>query len=245
MFDYLELSIPILERKKQAGFHVRELAEIILDEHPHIKDSFEDIVTILNRRLLAEFKKKQGSRIGKVKNKNGSFKKGVYRLKQFRSTNSKITPPPIINVTNLFTGKGGEHATLSELLFRGYNAGIMTVDEGIDIVASKDNVYHHIQVKTAYESNGSFTFSIKNKAFSQNTGNGIFYIFICRLVSSSGYNNAFIVFPSHTIQHYISNNTLKPNSNSIHIGIKKINNKFLIAGNEDITAYLNAFELIK
>jgi len=120
----------------------------------------------------------------------------------------------------------------------------MTVDEGIDIVASKDNKYHHIQVKTAYESNGSFTFSIKNKAFNQNNGAGVFYIFICRLPKDSGYENSFIVLPSVTIQHYLFSNTLKPNTNSIHIGIKKEGNKFILAAKENVNSFLNAFHLI-
>jgi len=58
MIDYFQLVLPILERQKQNGFHVRELAQIIIDEHPHIKDSFDDVLNSLNRKLLADTKKK-------------------------------------------------------------------------------------------------------------------------------------------------------------------------------------------
>ena len=38
-----------------------------------------------------------------------------------------------------YIGTAGEHLVVSELLFRGYNASTMSVDEGLDIVATKDN----------------------------------------------------------------------------------------------------------
>ena len=37
---------------------------------------------------------------------------------------------------------------MAELLFQEYNANNMTVDEGIDIIASKNNNFYFIQVKT-------------------------------------------------------------------------------------------------
>lgn len=246
MIDYFQIALPILERQKQNGYHVRDLTRIIIDEHPHIKDSFEDVLAILSRKLLADTKKKSGSCVRRVKNKKtGTYRKGVYAIKQTRQQKSLQAPSvEPVNVATQFTGTGGEYAVLSELLFRGYNAGIMTVDEGIDIVASKDNKYHHIQVKTAYESNGSFTFSIKNKAFNQNNGAGVFYIFVCRLPKDNGYENTFIVLPSVTIQLYIHNKLLKPNSNSIHIGIKKEGSDFVLAAKENVGSFINAFNLI-
>src|SRR3989344_4130368 len=48
-----------------------------------------------------------------------------------------------------YIGKGGEHLVCSELLFRGFNASIMSVDVGVDISAIKDNKFFGIQVKTA------------------------------------------------------------------------------------------------
>lgn len=246
MVDYIELAIPILERNKSQGYHVKQLAQTLLDEHPNLKDSLEDIAIILNKKFYSDVQKKTGAQFAKVKNKNGKFKRGVYRLKQTKKPPIKteaIKAP--VNVGTQFTGSGGEHAVLAELLFRGYNAGIMTVDEGIDIVASKDNRYHHIQVKTAYESNGSFTFTIKNKAFQQHTGAAIFYIFICRRNDGGQLKNSFIVLPSFAIEFYLANEALKPNSNSIHLGVKVIGRKFILAGREDVSTYIDAFHLVK
>ncbi|MBI2355705.1 MAG: hypothetical protein HYV13_00680 [Candidatus Doudnabacteria bacterium] len=51
---------------------------------------------------------------------------------------------------NIFTGKGGEAAVMSELLFRGFNANILPVDYGVDIAAIKEARTYLIQVKTKH-----------------------------------------------------------------------------------------------
>lgn len=43
-----------------------------------------------------------------------------------------------------YIGKGGEHLVCSELLFRGFNASIMSVDVGVDISAIKDNKFFEL-----------------------------------------------------------------------------------------------------
>ncbi len=45
-------------------------------------------------------------------------------------------------------GKGGEMAVMSELLFRGFNSNMLTVDYGADVVAFKDGKLRLIEVKT-------------------------------------------------------------------------------------------------
>lgn len=52
-------------------------------------------------------------------------------------------------ISTQYVGKAGEHFVVSELLFRGYNASIMNVDEGLDIVATKEGKLYNIQVKTS------------------------------------------------------------------------------------------------
>ena len=72
-----------------------------------------------------------------------------------------------------FIGKGGEHLVCSELLFRGFNASIMSVDIGVDISAIKDNKFFGIQVKTARKNNSEiYNFHIRHKSFERfNQGN--------------------------------------------------------------------------
>lgn len=52
---------------------------------------------------------------------------------------------------NLYTGKAGQMAAMSEFLIRGWNVGIPEVDVGDDIfvVRDSDGDFHRVQVKTA------------------------------------------------------------------------------------------------
>ena len=62
-----------------------------------------------------------------------------------------------------FTGKAGEHLVCSELFFRGFNASIMSVDVGMDIVAVKENQLFGIQVKISnLNSFDTYVFDIRN-----------------------------------------------------------------------------------
>ena len=78
-------------------------------------------------------------------------------------------------------GTGGEHLVLSELLFRGYKANIMSVDDGIDIVASKDNKIFFIQVKTTYLTNNRIHIKIPISSFDRVKPHEVRYIIVVRL----------------------------------------------------------------
>ncbi len=97
-----------------------------------------------------------------------------------------------ISIEGSFTGKGGEHLVCSELLFRGFNASIMSVDIGMDIVAVKENQLFGIQVKTSnLNSYTTYVFDVRRVSFERhNTGN-IFYIFV--LHGEKG--NHFLILP--------------------------------------------------
>ena len=82
-------------------------------------------------------------------------KTGVYGL------NSKYVKPhnEVAGTQNVieredtqFIGKGGEYLVTGRLILHGYNASMMGVDKGIDIVAIKDGKMYGIQVKTANKS---------------------------------------------------------------------------------------------
>ena len=89
------------------------------------------------------------------------------------------------DVNTIYTGTAGEFAVMSELLYQGYNVNSMTVDEGVDIVANKDNRFYFIQVKTAYlDANLKASFTIKNKRFDIFKGNNdMRYVFVVRYLS--------------------------------------------------------------
>jgi hypothetical protein len=53
--------------------------------------------------------------------------------------------------SNLYHGPAGEHAVMSELLWRGWNVAIPQVDVGDDIFVVEDEqgTFYRVQVKTA------------------------------------------------------------------------------------------------
>jgi hypothetical protein len=71
--------------------------------------------------------------------------------KQEENKEKEIENESDYSLSTQYVGSAGEHSVLSELLFRGYNASIMSVDEGLDIVATKNNKLFNIQVKTSNE----------------------------------------------------------------------------------------------
>lgn len=54
-----------------------------------------------------------------------------------RATETEVRSESEGEFSTQYTGRVGEHRVVSELLFRGYNASIMSVDEGLDIVATR------------------------------------------------------------------------------------------------------------
>lgn len=125
-----------------------------------------------------------------VPNGRGGRKQGWYRIKRERTTpralQRRLCPIEAHpDVTTTYTGTAGEFAVMSELLYQGYNVNSMTVDEGVDIVANKDNRFYFIQVKTAYlDTNLKASFTIKNKRFDIfKDNNDMRYVFVVRFIS--------------------------------------------------------------
>ena len=89
-----------------------------------------------------------------------------------------------------YIGKGGEHLVCSEMLFRGFNASIMSVDVGVDISAIKENKFFGVQVKTARKNSfNTYSFHIRKKSFDRFNQGNIFYILVLR----DGLKNSFLI----------------------------------------------------
>jgi len=147
-------------------------------------------------------------------------------------------------ISTQYTGKAGEHRVVSELLFRGYNASIMNVDEGLDIVATKDSKLFNIQVKTSNENKfGLHISDIRISSFEKHNTNNTYYIFVLR-----GKATKFLVLPYHEIQKNIDLvNILVINKNTRYrVNIRMKEGKVYL-GNKDneVSYYINNWELIK
>ena len=91
-----------------------------------------------------------------------------------------------------FTGKWWEYLVCSKLLFNGYYACLMSVDDWIDIVAIKNKRQFLIQVKTSNTNkNWKFNYSINKKSFNKYLDDNPYFIFVvhadedkCFIISS-------------------------------------------------------------
>ena len=142
-----------------------------------------------------------------------------------------------------YTGKGGEHLVTSELLFRGYNASIMSVDVGVDISAIKDNKFFGIQVKTSNSNKfDAYNFHIRKVSFDRHNQGNIFYIFVLK-----GVENKFLILSSSDVERKIKEGAIYAvnNQTGYALLIKIRDNKIFLGSQHDMGYFLNNWNLIK
>lgn len=248
----LTVAFEILDAAKRP-MHVNEIASEAARTNRNMQLSEDEFSKKVAASLAANVKT-QAPSFAKIPNKTGGFKKGVYRVKVQRArtlpkaqtsrVQGTLPLEPSEPVSSNFLGKAGEFAVMAEMLYRGFNASLMAVDEGVDLVASKNNQYFHIQVKTsALGANGKYAFFIKNNAFLANNGGKTFYIFVMR--GNNGLTQ-FAVFPS--MQLTIDRDTGViggANGISILIAPDEKGRSFTMNKGRSIDQFINKFDLIR
>ena len=239
----LEIAKEILKPAGMKGMHVDAIAEAAAKLNKTMTLSIEDFSMRLQAALASNLKlKTQKPSFARIKGtRPGSFKRGWYRIKP-ESTHPVmvgIEPP---ETERAFTGKAGEFAVMSELLFWGFNASAMTVDNGIDVVASKDNKYFHIQVKTSAEQDGGrFSFTIKNSSFQTHHSSSMYYVFVLRRKLS----NEYVIIPSSYLQVLISGGKITSAPTlSITIIADPNGKKYMLNGSTNVNVYVGNFGAI-
>lgn len=227
----------VLSENKKA-MHVNDIAVKVLEIFPNI----EIDRTFLPARVSSALAGAIGNRdprFSKPKNTKGRFKKGMYRLKR-RTQRHKPVQLEMPMVTTQYTGAAGEYAVLSELLFWGLNPSKMVVDDGIDIVASKDNKFFHLQVKTSNSSrNETYQFNIPRDRFNAKHANSMFYIFVMRRSLGGRHTNDFAIMPSSEIKKLVDSERIVGDK-KLNIKIQAENNSpFMLNNEENITWCIN------
>jgi hypothetical protein len=231
----------------KGAMHVTDITAEAMRTNRNLQLTQDEFQKKLTGALAANVKTASPS-FAKVPNKAGGTKKGVYRLKTTRTrqapTTRAVPKEPVMPISNNFIGKAGEYSVMAELLYRGFNTSLMAVDEGIDIVASRNNEYFHIQVKTSSQSvNGKYSFFIKNSAFDANNGGKVFYILVMR--SDEGVVK-YAVIPS--TQLAINRQTgMVGGSNGISLFVTPDDKgrSFTMNKGQKIDQFINNFELIR
>ena len=221
--------------------HVSEIADMIIERFPNTPDDRDKLINKISSVLAADARKPGAkASFSKPKNKQGGHKRGWYRLK--RKPDKKPTPTIAPNVSTQYTGKAGESAVMSELLFYGYNVSAMTVDEGIDLIAEKQNNYFHIQVKTANPSaSGAFGFKIKKSSFKAKHSAQTFYIFVLRDFDGARYFNDYVILPSNQVALFRNTGVINDGS-TLSINIQKdTKGRYMLNAKFDATILINTF----
>lgn len=220
------------EKESKDGIHVSVIASKMLLNGGVTDSTEEEVKRKVNAICLNESKKVTGLISKAINPKTKRPKLGCYRLKVVRAqklplpVNAEVVAlnefvQPKADNQNLFVGKAGECAVMSELLFRGYNVNSMLVDDGVDIVASKNNMFYLIQVKTSHiKENNQVVFTIRPERFETFIGYNIRYIVVARGSLNSIETNIYFMFDNKDIQRYISEGLVSKTGSGINIKIR-------------------------
>ncbi len=224
--------------------HVDDISLMVVERFPNIEIPLEALPKKIATVLGSDARKKGiKASFSRVKIKSGGFKRGVYRLKR----KPVVKPVPTISphITSQYTGKAGETAVISELLFYGFNASAMAVDDGIDVIAGKNNKYFHIQVKTSNPNDtGSFRFTIKKSSFTAKDSYQTFYIFLIRDKDDYRYYNDYLILPSSQVRQLIEVGVIKDGV-TLSVGIQKDKRgRYILNAKQDVTISVNTFSQI-
>jgi Holliday junction resolvase len=142
-------------------------------------------------------------------------------------------------------GKGGEHSVCSELLFRGFNASIMSVDVGMDIVATKNEKLFSIQVKTSNLNKfATYVFDVRKVSFERHNSGNIFYIFVLHGETKDD----FLIIPYYEMEKKVCEKAILKvgHGKRYRVNIKfREGNVYLGNKKHQMNYYLNNWEIIK
>ena len=232
------------------GMHVNDITDEVIKSSGLLFGIGRDAAIKKVNGVLSGAVKKKGARIVHVKNKNGRNKKGYYRkkrsLQQTQQTDVKIRPLAgnVPAISTMMLGKAGEYAVVSKLLLNGYYANVMSVDDGVDIIASKNQNVYFIQVKTStIDGNLRCKFSVKKSAFHKGHNLDVRYILVVR----HGDNQfVFIRLTDEKISDLINHGLISDPDNSININVKFDEDKAVVyrgRKEEELEHYTNNFNL--
>jgi hypothetical protein len=247
MNKFRTAAIQVLSEAKKA-LHYKEITRLAL-EKGILETEGATPDQSMNAQIVTDIiKKGQGSDFIKAAPSTFALnpnKKPIEPTKQKKVLEEEAEEEEKINIDNGFTGKAGEHLVCSELLFRGYNASIMSVDVGMDIIATKNNKLFSIQVKTANANDyDTYNFDVRKVSFERDYAGNTFYVFILRGKTKSEY----LILPLNEMEkklaekaiHYVK--SYKKYRVKIDVREGKI---YLGNRNHEMNYYLNNWEVIK
>ena len=149
----------------------------------------------------------------------------------------------------LFWGRAGETYIVAELMYRGYNASLLPVDLGVDVIAIKESKTFYFQVKNvSFDKVSSRTIPITTSSFSKNQSSNMFYVFVLQ----HGQRKNILFLPYQKMHELINKKLIVFDKDSKDFSIciylnEKIVNICLPTDRtkaEDVSSYLDDWDVI-
>lgn len=96
-----------------------------------------------------------------------------------------------------FYGVAAENLVVSELLYRGYEAYLINVDLGLDVMGQKEGKTYYFQVKNiSFDNSNTRTIQIKKSSYTRNKSNNVYYF----LIMQTELKRDYIIIPQFKLQ---------------------------------------------
>lgn len=247
MNKFRTAAIEILTEAKEP-LHYKEITRLAL-EKGILETGGETPDASMNSQIVTDIQKKgQGSDF--VKTAKATFalnpnKKVIEPKKQLKVLEEEEKEEEKIKIDSAFIAKGGEFLVCSELLFREFNASIMSVDKGIDIIAIKNNKLFSIQVKTANANEyNTYNFDVRKVSFEREYAGNTFYVFVLKAKNKTD----FIILPLSEMEKKVTQKAIHDVKSHEKYRVKiDVRQDKIYLGNRDheMSYYLNNWAIIK
>lgn len=225
------------------SLHYKEITRIALDKGiletegatPDASMNAQIVMDIKNNGKLSDF----------IKTAPSTYALNPDKPKTIKEPEEDEQQEEKLAVDSGYIGKAGEYLVCSELLFRGFNASIMSVDTGVDIVATKESRLYGVQVKTARLNKfNTYVFDVRKVSFERHNSGSTFYIFVLHSEKKTN----FLILPYFEIEKKVHDKAILEVGHGLRyrINIKLRNNSvYLGTLDHEMNYFLNNWSVLK
>ncbi len=242
MNTFKQAAIAVLKKAKKP-LHYKEITRLALED-ALLETQGSTPEATMNARITHDIKyRKESSDF--IKMAPSTFSLNPNRVDAPKIIAEEEVEEEKIVIESSMTGKAGEFLVCSELLFRGYNASIMSVDTGLDIVATRDNKLFGIQIKTSnLNQYDTYVSTVRKVSFEKHGSNNVYYIFVLHTAKE----NNFLIFPFYELEKKVHEKAILEvnNKTAYRVNIKfRDNTVYLGNKDHDVSYFLNNWGIIK
>lgn len=244
----LKQSAKIILEQHKKPLHYKEITRLALEQWL-FETSWETPDSSINSQIIIDIKKKgRASDFIKVAPSTYNLNPNKEIIEQKKEKYIQVEEnqeEEKEKIESWYTWKAWEHLVCSELLFRWFNASIMSVDVWMDIVATKWNSLISVQFKTSNLNKfDTYVFDVRKVSFDKHNTNNVFYVFVLHWKN----NTDFLILPFFEMEKKIKERALLPilNNTRYRVNIKKRDwNIYLWTKSYEVNYYLNNWSIIK